>query len=135
MVAIIGSLVVVWLLLFVGWGNLHEVVPPGTMTQDEYVMQYMIVGAVVCLTGAAAVYKWFNIVSNYDGYGDLRPAYRKWMVAPIVVGALGLGYMMYLGAGDAGLNYVLTLLAGLIVYIIAACFGTPAAGRKIPPFG
>ena len=42
---------------------------------------------------------------------------------------------MFLGAGDAGINYVLTLLAGLLVYIIAACLGTPAAGRKYPPFG
>ena len=28
MVAIIASVVVVWLVLFAGWGNFHEIIPP-----------------------------------------------------------------------------------------------------------
>ena len=135
MVAIIGTLIVVWLILFAGWGNLHEIVPLGEMTQDEYMLQYMVVGALVCVAGAVADAMWFNAARNYNGRGSLKPKYRGLMVIPLIVGAAGVGYLMFLRAGDAAVNYVLTLLAGLLVYIIAACLGTPAAGRKYPPFG
>jgi hypothetical protein len=135
MVAIIGTLVVVWLILFAGWGNLHEIVPPGAMTQDEYMLQYMVVGAIVCVSGAVAASMWFSAARNYNGRGSLKPKYRGLMVLPLIVGAAGVGYLMFLRAGDATVNYVLTLLAGLLVYIIAACLATPAAGRKYPPFG
>lgn len=135
MVAIIGTLVVVWLILFAGWGNLHEIVPPGAMTQDEFILQYMVVGAIVCLAGAVADGLWFHAAEIYDGRGNLGPKYRFFMLIPLVVGVAGLGYLMYLAAGDVAVNYVFTLLAGLVVYIIAACLGTPAAGKKYPPFG
>lgn len=135
MVATIGAFVVVWLLFFAGWGYIHEIIPLGTMTQDEYLLQYMVVGAIVCLIGAVAVNMWFSAARNYNGRGSLAPKYRGLMVIPLIAGAAGVGYLMYLRAGDAAVNYVLTLLAGLLVYIIAACMGTPAAGRKYPPFG
>lgn len=135
MVAIIGALVVVWAILFAGWGNLHEIVPLGEMTQDEYMLQYMVVGVIVCLAGAVADVMWFSAAGNYNGRGNLSTKYRSLMVIPLLVGAAGAGYLLYLGAGDAGLNYVLTLLGGLLVYIVAAVFGTPDAGKKIPPLG
>lgn len=135
MVAIIVSLAVVWVILFAGWGNMHEIVPPGAMTQDEFILQYMVVGAIVCLAGAVADAMWFSAARNYNGRGSLSTKYRSLMVIPLVVGAAGAGYLLYLGAGDAGLNYILTLLGGLLVYIIAAVFGTPDAGKKVPPLG
>ena len=135
MVAILGALLVVWAILFAGWGNLHEIVPLGEMTQDEYVLQYMVVGAFVCVAGAVAAAMWFSACRNYAGRGSLKPKYRGLMVIPLIVGAAGVGYLMFLRAGDAAVNYVFTLFAGLLVYIIAACLGTPAAGRRYPPFG
>ncbi|MDY2636595.1 MAG: hypothetical protein SOV56_01485 [Phascolarctobacterium sp.] len=135
MAAIMGALVGVWLLFFAAWGNLHDIVPPGRMTQDSYALQYMIIGAIVCVAGAVAASMWFSSARNYGGRGSLGTKYRSLMALPLVVGGAGMGYLMFLGAGDAGVNYVLTLLAGLLVYIIAACLGTPAAGRKYPPFG
>ena len=135
MAAIIGSFVGVWLLLFAAWGNLHEIIPPGRMTQESYALQYMVIGAIVCLAGAIAVGMWFSAARNYNGRGSLKPKYRGHMVMPVVIGAAGMGYLMYLGAGDAGINYVFALLGGLLVYIIAACLGTPPAGKKYPPFG
>ncbi len=135
MTAVVGAFVGVWLVLFGAWGNLHDIIPPGRMTQDSYGLQYMIVGVIVCLVGAIAASMWFSAARTYSGRGSLKTKYRSLMVVPLIVGILGMGYLMFLGAGDAGVNYVLTLLAGLLVYIIAACLGTPAAGRRYPPFG
>lgn len=135
MAAILGSFVGVWLLLFAAWGNMHDVIPPGRMTQDAYAMQYMIVGAIVCLIGAIAANMWFSAARTYNGRGSLSTKYRSGMGMSIIGGGAGMGYLMFLGAGEAGMNYVFTLLGGLLVYIIAACIATPAAGRKYPPFG
>ncbi len=132
MVAIIASAVGVWLFLFAGWGNFHKVVPPGSMMQDEYVLQYMVVGAIVCLAGAVAASLWFSAACNYDGRGSLKSKYRGLMMIPLIAGVAGMGYLMYLGAGDAGVNSVLTLVAGWLVYINSAKLLTP---RRMPPFG
>lgn len=135
MISILGSFVGVWVLLFAAWGNLHDIVPPGRMTVDSYVLQYMVVGAIVCLAGAIAAGMWFDAARKYNGRGSLGPKYRGLMALPLLVGCAGAGYLMFLGAGDAVVNYVLAVLGGLLVYIIAACLGTPAAGKKYPPFG
>ena len=73
MAAIIGSLIGVWLLLFAAWGNLHEIIPPGRMTSDGYALQYMVVGAIVCLAGAIAAGIWFSAARNLPEYGSARP--------------------------------------------------------------
>ena len=135
MVAIIISLAVVWVILFAGWGNLHEIVPPGAMTQDEYTIQYMVVGLVVCLLGAICVKMWFSIADQADGTSILTGKYRGLMASSLVAGIAGAGYLMFLGAGDAGSNYCFTVLAGWLVYLIAALIGTPGPGRKYLPFG
>lgn len=54
------------------------------------------------------------------------------MMIPLIAGVAGMGYLMYLGAGDAGVNNVLTLVAGWLVYINSAKLLTP---RRMPPFG
>ena len=102
------------------------------MTQDEYVLQYMVVGAIVCLAGAVAVSLWFSAVRNYDGRGSLKSKYRGLIMIPLISGVAIMGYLMYLGAGDAGVNSVLTLVAGWLVYINSAKLLTP---RRMPPFG
>lgn len=135
MVASIGTMVAVWLVCFVGIGNFCDVIPPGRMTPDEYAMRYMMVGAVVCLVGTIAVNMWFSTARSFNGRGKLGTEYRTYMCVPAVAGAIGLGYMMFLGASEATLHYVFTILSGVLVYIIAACIATPAAGRKYPPFG
>ena len=135
MVAIIASAVVVWLVLFAGWGNFHEIIPPDAMTQDEYVLQYMVVGAIVCLAGAVAASLWFTAACNYDGRGSLKSKYRGLMMIPLIAGVAGMGYLMYLGVGDAGVNSVLTLVAGWLVYINSVKPLAPTPTRPMPPFG
>ena len=135
MISIIGAFVGVWAILFAAWSQISDIVPPGVMTQEEYAIQYMIVGAVVCLVGAVAANMWFSAARTYSGRGSLGPKYRGLMLMPLLTGCLGTGYLLFLGAEDAAVNYIFCLLGGLLVYIIAACIGTPAAGKKYPPFG
>lgn len=135
MVAIIGSFVGVWALLFAAWSQIHDIVPPGRMTQDDYALQYMVIGAIVCLVGAVAAGMWFSAAKSFNGRGTLSGKYRSMMLLPLVAGCLGMGYLLFLGAGDAAINYVFTVIGGFLVYVIAACTATPAAGRKYPPFG
>ena len=126
MVAIIGSFVVVWLVLFAGWGYLHEIVPPGTMTQDEYMFQYIVVGFVICALGAVNAYRWFGRDSHLkstDNRKKIKNSYMWPLIFP--VGVAGAGYLFYLGAGDAVLNYVFALIASLLVFIISDCLGNP----------
>ena len=105
------------------------------MTQDEYVLQYIIVGAIVCLAGAVAASMWFSAVRNYNGRGNLSRKYRSLKVLPLIAGFAGMGYLMYLGAGAAGVNSVLTLVAGWLVYKISVKFLAPTPTRPMPPFG
>ena len=120
MVAIIGSFVVVWLVLFAGWGYLHEIIPPGTMTQDEYAIQYMIVGAVICLIGAGFAYHWFERDSNLPS-SEKRMKVKRDHMWPLIlpVGVAGAGYLFYLGAGDAMINSIFALIGGFLVFVVA----------------
>ena len=128
-------LVVLWLLLFLCYGNLvlvDTVVPIEGIEVDEWISSYQMCGKVSGILGFICAAIWFQFGKNYAGESGIKVKFYALWIVSLVLSVLVNVIFFPDAVEGTGLAHVFVILMAPVLYWISSLFASAPAVKYIP---
>lgn len=128
-------LVVLWLLLFLGYGNFvlaDTVVPVEGIEVDEWISSYQMCGIISGILGFICAAIWFQFGKNYAGESGIKVKFYALWIVSLVLSVLVNVIFFPEAVEGTGFAHVFVIVMAPVLYWVSSLVASAPAVKYIP---
>lgn len=131
----LGLLVLLWVLLFYGYGNYvlaDNIVPVEGIEIEEWLSAYNITGLTSGIVAFACSALWFYFGDNYTGGSGIRIKYYGLMIVDFIIAVVLAVVLLPRAIDGSGMSSTLVVLNALLVFYLSSIIASAGPVKYIP---